>query len=304
MDRPRRRDWKEVLSDELLNKNDLVDDDDNDEPEYYDDPDCRYALCPKWNFPDKPSSRYLISLSRNGLKSKRWGALFWNWFFSLAAYLDAQHYGYNLMQFVFERQFGSTGPCVHCRNSHQEFIKRPENAIKPFLDKNLIILWLPMIKNNVNHKLNADPTSDPLLYKNMVRFDKVAHFYKHERPQLYADVFWYVLYCQVINYPVDVSIHARCADPVLLRRCQDYVIMIEQMKNILPRNSDLQHRWTRAYFQHPPTLDTFGSRENFFIWTYEMQVLCGDACASIRDTGHAFETLRAANCKEQLTSCK
>jgi hypothetical protein len=271
------------------------------------------------------SEHGIITLSKNGLKSKEWGPVFWDFYCSLSTNMKPATHSTDLVIFYFKQSFGSTGPCVHCRNSHVEFVNMPDNQIEMFLsifydeieaypnEPSLLLLqhnnptsalyqmhygdnllkWLYAIKNHVNTKLD----------KPFVDYTEVAHYYLRQHAHLWEQLFWYWLYCQVINYPVDVSLEARRQSPLLNERCRDYVEVIEQIRNLLPEDSALYACWVEAYFHNPPTVDTFSSREKLFVWLYQMEVACGCTDLSLEQTGALYEQLRASSCKDTVKTC-
>ena len=257
-----------------------------------------------FEIPEPKSQHGLISLSKNGLKSKSWGQKYWMFYFSLAyilQYLNNKSQrtktGLNLLLFFFQMAPGLCLPCIHCRNSHIMFVNRPVNSILSYVQANQLPLFLYVLKNNVNHKLQ----------KGFVPYEAVKRFY-HENHNLWQQLFWYWLYCQVVNYPVDVSWNALCGTKELKERCIGYVNLIEQIKNILPKNSRLCRSWTFHYFQNPPTVYTFQSREDLFVWTYNQQVACNNdnhhTTLTLEQTGKLFEYERASNCAETGKTCK
>lgn len=285
------------------------------------------------------SEHGLISLSKNGLRSKSWGSKFWEFWLSLSTAMNPATHGVDLVIFFFKQAFGSTGPCVHCRNSHSGFCNRPENQIELFLythydemdsypNEHMLLLeqyhdrkkhgqtvkqykqhsdnslyeihygdnllkWIYIIKNNVNTKLD----------KPFVDYTSIAHYYQCQHPTLWEELFWYWLYCQVINYPIDVSRKARSQSALLNQRCKDYVELVEQIKNILPVNSALTPLWAQAYFENPPTVETFDSRERLFVWLYQIQLACHAEEGTLEETGKYYESLRAMSCKDDTKTC-
>ena len=270
------------------------------------------------------SKNGIISMCDDGLKSLAWGKRVWKFLFSLAFKIQckakiqqvesemdrhccrSRHKSHkahrhlplcssNIVIFYFKISFGSCGPCGACRKSHVEFVNRPVNNIIPFIQNNELPLWCYVIKNNVNNKLD----------KPLVPYKRVKDYYLDDQNiDIWEECFWYWLYIQTINYPVDVSWSAISETPALLQRLRDYVTLIEQIKNFLPQSSPLYKHWIRCYFDNPPTVYTFQSRESLFMWTYNQQRGCKCTKLTLHETGLLYEQLRAQSCKNEVISCK
>jgi len=101
------------------------------------------------------------------MDTKKWGPSGWVFLHAIAENYDPKIHDAK----TFERFFTDIGgvlPCIHCRNSYQEFSR--ELPIEPFLKRSSgLAEWLYLIHNKVNKKLRdqglsveADPSFEAI----------------------------------------------------------------------------------------------------------------------------------------------
>ncbi|AYV86405.1 MAG: hypothetical protein Sylvanvirus1_1, partial [Sylvanvirus sp.] len=262
------------------------------------------------------SKHGIVSLSDRGFSTKLWGPPHWLTRFSLAANMsDLNTYHPHWIAFLFRQSFGSTGPCHHCCHTDRQLVFRPdlnfdELVLKPcYLNPSLkladiLIQYEILKKNKVNTKLNKH-----LLDLDFIRFtllNKTDPDLKHA----WEYGFWNWLYIQILMFPLDVSIVARRQHNALAAQYQDYVHFIQQMKHMLPIGT-FRKKWIVAYYNNPPTARTFSSRENLFIWAYQIHtfvVTTGTSRSTLRhsiyEMGRTFEALRSSSCTNAKNVCQ
>ena len=141
----------------------------------------------------------MLSNSKNGLISRKWGPFFWYYLIVTLYYWEVfcknKKKTKSILKLLHCLNFIIV--CKTCRESYKHFYQ--ENKI---LNENNTLYWLWNIKNLINQKIG----------KSQIEFIKVEEFYidnsnekyywsKKTLSPYYLYSFWIVLYCLALNYP-------------------------------------------------------------------------------------------------------
>lgn len=219
--------------------------------------------------------------SRDGFKSKWFGPIFWSVLHRTSSCRVRPVLSKELFLCV-----GYLLPCVHCRNSYQEFLQREELAFPDDDTKGAVHVWLWQMHNCVNEKLGLEQ----IPYSSSSIYDVVSQ-------EVWVYNFWLMMFIIALNFRTGTDDVAHQAD--VLERfvfLWQFLIPFERFK----------YRFRSALERLPLQPYVLQDRCKLFNYFFNLSGMCKSDSwqGSKLDTLRFIEKHRATDCRKNTLRCE